>query len=228
MGVTDFILGAIQTAKDFHATLSPTLQIFLTLFILVLIIVVYAIFVWKLHQFMGQKNIFNFDLNKYNTSENPILAKITASGFYLVEYILIIPFIIFFWFLIFTFFLIFFLEESIGVNTILMISAIAVAAIRMSSYIPGYGEKLAKDLAKILPFTFLGISVVQPGIFADLGVRVGSRISELPMFFSGVINYLLFILILEVVLRFFEFVFNIAGIESEEDIPQNSLPVVKK
>jgi len=164
---------------------------------------------------MGRKNIFNFDLNKYNTSENPVLAKIAASGFYLLEYILIIPFIIFFWFLIFTFFLIFFLEESIGVNTILMISAIAVAAIRMSSYIPRYGEKLAKDLAKILPFTFLGISVVQPGIFANLGVRVGSRISELPMFFSGVVSYLLFKLLLEVILRFFEFVFTIAGIESE-------------
>jgi len=184
-------------------------------------ILLYAIFVWKLRKFISKKNIFNFDLNRYNRSENPVLVKIIASAFYLIEYVLIIPFIVFFWFAIFTFFLIFLVKESVDINKILIVSAVAVASIRMSSYIPRYGENLAVELAKILPFTFLGIAVFEPDMFIGLMSRVSSRISNLPMFFSGVINYLAFIIILEMVLRFFEFVFSITGIHEPEE-PEKS------
>jgi len=228
MGVVEFLTEFIQASKDFHATLSPSLQSFVILFFLVLIIVIYSVFVWKLHEFIGTKNIFRFDLNQYNTSKNPVLSKIIASGFYLLEYILIVPFIIFFWFIIFSFFLMLLMEESFGINTILIVSAIVIASIRMSSYIPKYGEKLARELAKLFPFTFLAIAVLEPNIFANLIERFGTRVSELSLFFSGAINYFLFIIILEVVLRFFEFVFDIAGLSEEEPQPEQQDQQQKK
>ena len=76
MGVIDILLDFVQALKDFHASLYPTFQTFVSLFVLVVMILIYAIFVWKLRMFISRKNIFNFDLNKYNRSENPAIVKI--------------------------------------------------------------------------------------------------------------------------------------------------------
>ena len=217
MAVWDFISEFVIIYKDFILTLPPLFQIFVNLFVLVLIIIVYSVFVWKLHKFIATKNIFKFDLNKYNTTEHPVLTKLIASGFYLLEYIVIIPFIIFFWFAIFTFFLILFIEDPVSIENILLISAIAIASIRMASYIPGYGENLARKIAEILAFTFLAVSILDPQIFTNLIERVSQRFSEMPLFFSGAVNYLVFIIILEVALRLFEFLFSIMGIG---DVPK--------
>lgn len=203
----------IEAYGEFVSSLSPMFQNFINLFLLVLLIVFYSVFVWKLYRFIGTKNIFKFDLNQYNTSSKPFFTKLIAAGFYLIEYIIIVPFIIFFWFAIFTFFIFLLVEESIPVKTILLISALAIASVRMCSYIPKYGENLAKELAKVLPFTFLAVSVLNPAIFSNMVGRVSERFSELSLFFFGIINYLIFIVSLEVILRFFEFLFNIAGIE---------------
>lgn len=216
MGVGDFLSGLAQEYEIFVSTLPPIIQNFLSLFLLVLLIVIYAIFIWKLYRFIGTKNIFKFDLNKYNRTGNPFLTKIIAAGFYLLEYILLIPFIIFFWYAIFTFFLILFVEEAVTISTILFISAIAIAAIRMCSYLPKYGENLAKELAKILPFTFLAVSVLNPEIFTNIVGRLSERFSEISIFFGGIITYLIFIILLEIILRFFEFIFNILEVEEVE------------
>ncbi|MBU2616115.1 MAG: hypothetical protein KKC19_03350 [Nanoarchaeota archaeon] len=210
--VTDFILAL----KEFYGTLPPIAQTFITLFLLVVIVVVYATFIWRLHISMGTKNIFSFNLNKYNNSESPFLSKLTASGLYFLEYILIIPFIVFFWFAIFTAFLILLVEESFDISVIILISAVAVASIRMACYIPKYGENVAKELSKILPITFLGIAVLEPTIFTDFSGRLLKRISEIPEFLSGIFMFFFFIVSLEILLRFFEFLFNLMGIEDVE------------
>jgi len=216
MGVGDFLSKLVQEYEIFVSTLPPIIQNFLSLFLFVLLIVIYSVFIWKLYRFIGTKNIFKFDLNKYNRSDHPFLTKIIAAGFYLLEYILLIPFIIFFWYAIFTFFLILFVEEAVATNTILFISAIAIAAIRMSSYLPKYGENIARELAKILPFTFLAVSVLNPNIFTSIIVRLSARFSEISIFFEGIVTYLIFIILLEIILRFFEFIFNILEIEEVE------------
>lgn len=216
MNIGDFLSKLVQEYGNFVSTLPQIIQNFLSLFLLVLLIVIYSIFIWKLHKFIGTKNIFKFDLNKYNKTSNPFLTKVIAAGFYLLEYILLIPFIIFFWYAIFTFFLILFVEEAVTISTILFISAIAISAIRMSSYLPKYGEKLASELAKILPFTFLAVSVLNPTLFTNIVGRLSSRFSEISLFFGGIISYLLFIILLELILRFFEFIFNIMEVEEIE------------
>ncbi|MDP3986966.1 MAG: hypothetical protein Q8P81_01950 [Nanoarchaeota archaeon] len=217
--LTDFILAV----KEFYATLPSFAQTFVTLFSLVVLVVIYSVFVWRLHISIGTKNIFTFNLDKHNNSENPLFAKLVATGIYMAEYILIIPFIVFFWFLIFTFFLVFLVEESFGVNLILLISAVAVSSIRMASYIPRYGENVARELAKILPITFLGITVLDPSIFTDFSSRVLSRLSEMPLFFSSAFNFFFFIVALEVIMRFFEFLFSLMGIDDiEEQEPEDA------
>ena len=182
---------------------------FINLFLLVILIVAYSIIMWKFHKFISAKNIFGLNLNKYNNSNHPLWEKTLAGALYLVEYIVIIPFLIFFWFAVFTFFLSL-LTSGIEVGTILLISALIVAAIRMTSY---YKEDLSKELAKLLPLNLLAIAMLTPRFF-DVE-RIISNFSGISGFFNEITFYIFFIIILEIVLRFFDFIFSLFGLEEE-------------
>jgi len=201
----------------FISTLPNWAQNFISLFLLVLLVVIYAILIWKFYRWIATKNIIELNLNKYNKSEHPFLAKVLAGFFYFLEYIIIIPFLIFIWFGVFTFFLIV-LTDKLEVSALLIVSATIIAAIRMTSY---YKEELAKDLAKLLPFTLLAVSIINPNFFnID---RIISQISQLPSFFSQILIYLLFIVILEIILRFFEFIFSLFSLH--EEVPKEAAVV---
>lgn len=186
-------------------------QTFVNLFFLILVVFLYSFFVWKFYGFIAKKNLFEFDLNRFNRSNTKFLAAI----FYFLEYIIILPFIIFFWFGIFTIFLIF-LTENLEVSAILVVSAVIIAVIRIACY---YKEDLAKDLAKLLPFTLLAVSVANPSFFKF--DRILGNLTTLPSLFNNILVYLAFIIILEVILRFFDFIFSLFGLEEpaeeEED-----------
>ncbi|MFH1585292.1 MAG: hypothetical protein ABIB79_00810 [archaeon] len=198
----------------FITTLDPWVVNFLGLFFLVILIVIYSVFIWKFYRFIAHKNIISLNLNKYNKYEHPLLTKLVAGVLYLIEYIIILPFLIFFWFGVFTLFLIF-LTEGITVDKILIISVGVIGAIRMTAYIPRYGQDLAKDLAKLLPFTMLAIAITKPGFF-DVQ-RILGHFGVLPELFSQIIIYLLFIVLLEIVLRIFDFGFSLLGLEEPRE-----------
>ncbi len=197
----------IEIYNSFTQALPSWAQTFITLFLLVLLVFIYSWFIWKFYRFIATKNIFGLNLNKYNKSKHPLLEKFMAGFLYLLEYIVILPFIIFFWFGIFTIFLIF-LTEGIALSNILIISAIIVAAIRMAAY---YNEDLSKDVAKLLPFTLLAISILNPNFF-DIS-RILAHITQVPAFVGKIAIYLLFIVLLEIILRFFDFIFSLFGLE---------------
>jgi len=213
MTLNDFILLLREAYIGFISSLPPFFQSFFNLFFLALLIVIYAVFIWKFHRFIGKKNIFNLNLNKYNTSEHPKIAKVIAIALYLLEYIILLPIIIFFWFAVFTIFLIL-LTENLELETVLTLSVTIIAAIRMCSYFPNYGENVAREVAKLFPLTLLAFSILTPGFF-DFG-RVIGQLSEIPKFFSLILDYLFFIIILETILRFFEFVFSFLNLEEEQ------------
>jgi hypothetical protein len=197
--------------QDFLSTLPPFAANFFNFLILVLLVVIYSVFIWKFYKFIARKNILQLDLNKYNRSSHPFFAKVIAGLLYFAEYIIILPFLIFFWFSIFTILLIF-LTENLDISTLLVVSATIIAAIRMTSY---YKEGLAKDLAKLLPFTLLAISITNPNFFNI--ERIFTHFSQIPGFFGNIAYYLFFIIILEVILRFFDFIFSLFGIEEVQE-----------
>ena len=213
MVVGNFSSDVIETYRSLISVAPPQFQGFVNLFLIVILMVIYSVIIWKLHKFIATKNIFKFDLNKYNTAEHPVLTKLIASGFYLLEYIVIIPFIIFFLFSAFNIFLIFVMELDLKV--IFFISAAILATIRILAYIPKYGEDLAKEIAKLLPLNLLAITLLTPNFFNV--ERILGNLSRINEFSSVILNYLVFIVVLEALLRFFEFLFNIMGIE---DVPK--------
>jgi len=205
--VTSIGVELLKIYQNTLANLPDFFGNFFSFMILVLLIVGYSIFVWKFYKFISRKNILGLDLNKYNKSTHPFFAKFFAGIFYLIEYILILPFLIFFWFAVFTLFLIF-LTEELNTTNLLIISATIVAAIRMTSY---YKEDLSKDVAKLLPFTLLAISILTPGFFNT--ERIFTQFSIIPQFFGNIVHYLVFIIFLEIILRFFDFIFSLFGLE---------------
>lgn len=197
--------------QETFANLPSYFGSFFNFLVLVLLIVIYSIFIWKFYKFIAKKNILGLDLNKYNQSNNPSLTKLVAGLFFFIEYILVLPFLIFFWFAVFALFFIF-LTKELEVHTLLMISATIVAAIRMTSY---YKEDLSRDIAKLLPFTLLSVSILSPGFFNV--ERVFTQLSQVPGFFNNIFYYLIFIIMLEIVLRFFDFIFSLFGISETEE-----------
>lgn len=195
--------------KDFTGSLPYSFGDFFNLMLIVLLVSIYAVFIWKFYRFIATKNILGLNLSQYNKTEHPFFSKFFAMILYLVEYILIMPFLIFFWFAVFAFFLVL-ITNDMGLEIVLLISATIVAAVRMTSY---YNEDLSKDLAKLLPFTILAISLLNPHSF-NLE-RTVSYFSQIPAFFGKILIYMLFIILLEIILRFFDFTLSLFGIGDE-------------
>lgn len=209
------IEGVGEVYNELIANLPVWMQHFMSLFIPAVLIVIYFLFIWKAHKFIAAKNIFNFDLTKYSKLEHATSTKLLAGVLYMLEYIVILPFIIFFWFAIFTLFLILF-TEGIEVGTLLLISAVTISAIRITSYIK---EEFAIEVAKLLPLNLLAVAILTSNLF-DIN-NILNQMSQIPSFLSSIIIYLLFIVILESILRLFEFIFSL--FELHEEIPEESV-----
>lgn len=175
-------------------------KLMLTLAFFTLVIVLYSIFVFYFYRFLAQKDILELNLNRYNKYTNPFIAKIFATFFYIIEYIILLPILTFFWFA-FLSILILILSKGLDTSTVLLISAALVASVRVTSYV---SEDLSKDLAKMLPFTLLAIAITTAGFF-NIDALL-SRISSVPSLFLNIPYYLLFIVGVEFIMRIGDFV----------------------
>ena len=177
-------------------------NLLLVLIFFTFVIVLYSIFVFNFYRFLAKKNIIELNLNQYNQYSNPTAVKFFAIIFFIVEYIILLPVLTFFWFAILSV-LTLVLAKGLEVKVVLLISAALVASVRATSYV---SEDLAKDLAKMLPFTLLAIAITTAGFF-DISALL-SRISDVPALLSSIPYYLLFIVAVELVMRTGEFAKN--------------------
>lgn len=204
--------GGILESYNFMISSLPFFsRSFVNLFLIAVLIFMYSWFIWKLHKFIATKNILGLNLNQYNNSDHPFLTKVVAGLLYLTEYMIILPFLIFGWFFMFTFFLIF-LTNNLTVSALLIISATLIVAIRLAAY---YNEDLSKEIAKLIPFTILATSILTPAFFSI--ERILGQFSQLSNFLNEIAVYLVFIIILEIILRFFDFIFSLFGLEEENE-----------
>ena len=193
--------------------------VFINLLFPTVIIAIYVVFVWKLHIFISTKNILRLNLNKYNRTSHPLLAKMVAGLLYFLEYIIILPILIFFWFMIFAILLIF-IAKDMEPGSIIFLAAITIAVLRVVSYIPKYGESASAETAKIIPFTLLAIGLTEPLFFNS--EEILARVSDIPQLFQGISSYIFFIVAIELILRSLTFVVSMfekkGGTEIKEDV----------
>lgn len=205
--------GILKTYAELVAFFPAYVQDFINIFLLVLLIVLYSVLVWKFYRFIGRKNLIELNLNQYNQAKHPFFIKFLAGFLYLVEYIIILPFIVFVWLAGFASFLI--ILSDLEIQTILFLSVTIISAIRMTSYIPKHGEEIAKEIAKIIPYTLLAVFILNPNFF-DFA-RVLSHLGQLPTLYSNIILYILFIFGLELILRIFDLIFRAVGLHDEKN-----------
>ncbi|MFC1801468.1 hypothetical protein ACFLZB_03310 [Nanoarchaeota archaeon] len=152
--------------------------------------VIYSLFVFKFYRFLGRRDIFELKLKeKYG------VGKFLGVIWYIVEHLVLFPLFVFIWFMVVSG-LLMLLSKNQTVGGILLIAMALVAAVRITAY---YHEDLSKDLAKMLPFALLGIFLIDISFFSwstslDL-------IKQVPSFWNIVVYYLVFIIVLEFVLR---------------------------
>lgn len=219
MVMTGFSVTALETYDYFISTLPNWAQEFISFFLLVLLVVIYSVMVWRFYQFVSKKNPLGLNLSeKYKPETQSFLTRLIAGSLYFVEYILVLPFLIFVIFGVFTLFLII-LSSSQEVSQILIISATVIASIRITAY---YREKLSQEIAKILPFMLLAVAVLNPATFTQVQYveKIINQLNTIPIFLDLIWSYLLFIILIEIILVFFDTVFVLFGLHEPEKVEE--------
>lgn len=213
---SNFFQEVMNLYHSFLSTLPPWFQGFINILILMLFILIYAIIIWKFYKYISRKDILELNLSKHNRAKkNSFVFSLVEIVLYLVEYIIVLPLVVFLWFSIFTFFLIIMASESITLDKILLLSAVIISVIRAAAY---YKTSLAEDISKLIPLTILAAIVTNPQFLGgNLGEKIIISFSQIPNFFSDILFYLGFIVLLEIILRIVDFIFSLFKPEQQED-----------
>ena len=171
------------THVDFYGLILPLL-------IYTLILAAYGIFIWAFYKSISKRDLFQLTISDHRKRWQIKIA-------YVLKYLILFPVLTFLWFAALTVIL-FFLSRSQATETILLMSMALIAGARISAY---YKEELSQEIAKILPLAVLGIFVVDPSFFS-LSLTL-SRFYQVPSLIILLVNYLLFTIVLEFVLRVF-------------------------
>jgi hypothetical protein len=106
----------------------------------------------------------------------------------------IFPFMIFLWFIGYSSFM-FLLVQDLPTETIFLVSSGLIIAIRISAY---YNEDLSKDIAKLIPFTLLGIFLLNPQLYSFS--ESFTRFLEIPSFIVQVASFMILAMLVEIIL----------------------------
>ena len=165
---------------------------FLNLFISTIFLFFASLLAWYIYyKQLARKDLF--EIPKLNLESK--FANVLDRIIYFLKYLFIFPIYSFIWFLVFSF-LLFVLSKSRPIEDILFLGIIVVAATRIGAYV---SEKLAEDMAKLLPLTLIAIFLIDPK-----AVTLETIASSLPVLLQQiprVAKYLLFIIAIEWLLR---------------------------
>ena len=180
MGLENFsdFMSKLDLKSIFSGDLSP----FIPIFYLVIAIAIYAIVIWHFYRFIAKRDCF-----KLSTSKHPKLVCFA-------KYFFVFPFIAGAFFVGFSMLMLFITRYETGL--VLSTAFAIVLAIRITAY---YSEDLSKDVAKMLPFALLGVFLVDPSYFQPGDIT--DKVYSLPDFLTLSIQFILFIIIVEWVLR---------------------------
>ena len=181
------------------------------------VIIIYSVFVYYFYRFLAKKNLIGLNLSQYNKSEHAVATKFFAFLLYIIEYIIILPVVTFFWFAVFAVLLLV-LAKGLSVGTIIVIAAALIASVRVTAYV---SENLSRDLAKMVPFTLLALSLTQPDFFS-VGLLL-ERASQIPGLLTSIPYYLLFIVGVELIMRIFDLLRKLFVFEKQVEVEQKVL-----
>jgi len=158
---------------------------FQALFYLILMIAIYSIVIYHFYRYAARRDCFKPTERKHTK----------FIGF--CKYFFLFPFVAIIFFLGFSLILISLTKEgSYDIPGILSLSFAIIITIRITAY---YTEDLSKDVSKMLPFAVLGVFLVDSSYFSF--ETVTARISTLPTYVNGIIQFVILIILVEWILR---------------------------
>lgn len=190
MMISDFL--------NYISSLPLIYQRMYTVAVYIVLISIYSVFTWKVHKLISRKDVISLNLRQYNSFDHPTINKLFAGILYFIEYIIVLPFLVLFWYILFALVLVLF-SEIASIEQILLLSAAVVGAIRFLAY---YNKEISAEIAKLLPFTILAITLLSHKLM-DVA-RFNDLTNQLSQFFGFTFYVLLFIVCLEIVLRFLD------------------------
>ncbi|MEM5853098.1 MAG: hypothetical protein QXG39_07540 [Candidatus Aenigmatarchaeota archaeon] len=191
----------------YHQISSIVGEPFLRISIFTFALFIFGVIMWKFYSTLARRDLFKINLSTYMSKWE----RVGEAFAFFFKYTFIFPIYTFFWFLIFSIFLIF-LSESLSVEEIFFVSISVISFTRIAAY---YKEDLAKDVATIIPTTFLLIFLINPTFFSP--ELLLERWEGLLSSFPGVLFYLLFTICLEWVLRII-YLLKLIAFKEEKDL----------
>lgn len=156
---------------------------------------VYAFLVFRFYRFIASPDMFELDLSRYERSRFRFVRSALHGLFYVIKDFIFFPFFAFFWLAVMTLLLSFLSKGKPFDETLLMALAV-VSAVRVTAY---YRERLARELAKILPFALLAIFLIDASFFSVSDSMDALR--EARDYVDSIFYYLIFLVVLEFALR---------------------------
>jgi hypothetical protein len=150
-----------------------------------ILISAYALIIWHYYRFLAKRDCFS-----YHNSLHPRIIN-------MLKYMFCFPFVAFVFFIGLSLMLLF-ITKNYEIPILLSTAFALVAAVRIVSY---YSEDLARDLAKMLPLAILALFIVDPAYFSFDDIII--RLVSIPLFFTLCIKFILYIVIMEWILRIF-------------------------
>ena len=179
----------LALSGNFAAAIGPN---FLNLILYTIGMAVYAIFIWHFYKFIGRRDIFKWDTEKFARASG--FGRLGQAGLYFAKYLVAYPVLVFVWFGVFSTFM-FVLGQNIDTQHVLLISFALVTSIRVMAY---YSEELSYDVAKLVPLALLGVYIVQP---AFLNIDATARVFDLASFVGDILKFTAFSVAAEWFLR---------------------------
>ncbi|MCJ2534162.1 MAG: hypothetical protein LN364_02890 [Candidatus Thermoplasmatota archaeon] len=177
--------GISEWASEFSLDkiLSGDFSGFAAIFYLVVSIAIYSILIWHFYRYIARRDCFKMSPRRHKQ----------LIGF--LKYFFFYPGVAFLFFAGFSLMMLF-ITKTYEIETVLSTSFAIIAAIRICAY---YNEDLSKDIAKMLPFALLAIFLIDASYFrfSDITAKIGS----LPEFFTVAIQFIIFIILMEWILR---------------------------
>mgnify|MGYP001618510742 CR=1 FL=1 len=165
------------------------------LLLFILGVTIYSIFIFKFYKFLTKRDIIKLNPSGYQKGFFGQIEKIGTAIVYLLENLILTPIFIVFWFAIITT-LMLLISKNQTAESLILTSMALVAAVRITAY---YNESLSQDLAKMIPFTLLGIFLIDVNYFSVK--EIINIAKEIPSLLTQLGYYLAFVIILETILR---------------------------
>ena len=153
--------------------------------------VAYGVFVWHFYRLIAKREIVSLTLQRYQTGGK----RLTSIILYFVRYVVVFPLVVTAWFFAYSLFM-FFLAPDIDPDFVFLIVISLVVAIRIAAY---YKEDLSKDLAKMIPFSLLGIFLVNNTLFTI--EQFVERLDDFIPFVGTIAAFVLYAIGIEAALR---------------------------